>query len=428
VRRIAEAVSMNPLHIPSSLLRRLPAALLLAFLLTPAAGQTVPPGYEIVDITSNNDRHEQFPRINNNGQVVFGSRVIPGNTQAEIWLYDGRTGELTQITDDDVYDLLPDIADDGTIVWMRAIGPDPGTGPTAEIMMRTPDGVVTRITDNAGWDWQPTVNNRRQIVWSGEGPPACGGWVSDIYLYDAGRIVPITTNGAPESVENQAPEINDFGEIVWTEYDWCNPPPPYNFTSRVMLYSGGATRPLSATLTPQAADINNGPHVVWSDLNVVTGNWESYLWESGAPVMLTDDGLNLAINDLGDIVFHRWDDVRSVWDLWFWRDGEFTQFTQDAMDQINPAINNRGEVVWSLGPTHIELDVRLLRRFNPGDLNCDGVIDAFDIEPFVVALMDPVRYRQLYPTCDPALADINEDGAVDAFDIEPLVALLGGHP
>jgi hypothetical protein len=144
--------------------------------------------------------------------------------------------------------------------------------------------------------------------------------------------------------------------------------------------------------------------------------------------MLTDDGLNLAINDLGDIVFHRWDDVRSVWDLWFWRDGEFTQFTQDAMDQINPAINNRGEVVWSLGPTHIELDVRLLRRFNPGDLNCDGVIDAFDIEPFVVALMDPVRYRQLYPTCDPALADINEDGAVDAFDIEPLVALLGGHP
>jgi hypothetical protein len=59
-----------------------------------------------------------------------------------------------------------------------------------------------------------------------------------------------------------------------------------------------------------------------------------------------------------------------------------------------------------------------------GDLNCDGGIDAFDIEPFTLALIDPNAYRAAFPKCDLRAADINEDGLVDAFDIEPFVDLL----
>jgi predicted outer membrane repeat protein len=59
-----------------------------------------------------------------------------------------------------------------------------------------------------------------------------------------------------------------------------------------------------------------------------------------------------------------------------------------------------------------------------GDLNCDGATDAFDIEPFVLALTDPVGYGTAYPNCDGNVADINGDGAVDAFDIEPFIQLL----
>jgi hypothetical protein len=62
----------------------------------------------------------------------------------------------------------------------------------------------------------------------------------------------------------------------------------------------------------------------------------------------------------------------------------------------------------------------------PGDVNCDGSIDAFDIDPFVLALTDPVAYGLAYPLCDLAVADVNFDGAVDAFDIDPFVALLTG--
>jgi hypothetical protein len=61
-----------------------------------------------------------------------------------------------------------------------------------------------------------------------------------------------------------------------------------------------------------------------------------------------------------------------------------------------------------------------------GDLNCDCSLDAFDIEPFITALVEPQNYPNQYPGCDLMLADINGDGAVDSFDIEPFINLLVG--
>ncbi len=74
-----------------------------------------------------------------------------------------------------------------------------------------------------------------------------------------------------------------------------------------------------------------------------------------------------------------------------------------------------------------------LQNINPngsvgalGDLNCDTLVNAFDIDPFVLALTDPAGYAAAYPDCDIRLADLNDDGAVNAFDIDPFVALLTG--
>ena len=61
-----------------------------------------------------------------------------------------------------------------------------------------------------------------------------------------------------------------------------------------------------------------------------------------------------------------------------------------------------------------------------GDLNCDGEVDFFDIEPFVMAITDPAGYAAAYPNCSILLADINQDGAVNFFDIEAFVELLVG--
>lgn len=62
----------------------------------------------------------------------------------------------------------------------------------------------------------------------------------------------------------------------------------------------------------------------------------------------------------------------------------------------------------------------------PGDLNCDGVLDFFDIDPFVMAVLDPVAYAALHPDCDITQADVNNDGGVDFFDVDPFVELLTG--
>jgi hypothetical protein len=61
-----------------------------------------------------------------------------------------------------------------------------------------------------------------------------------------------------------------------------------------------------------------------------------------------------------------------------------------------------------------------------GDVNCDGVVNNFDISPFVLALADPAAYEATYPNCDILLADINGDGQVNNFDITPFVTLLTG--
>jgi hypothetical protein len=66
----------------------------------------------------------------------------------------------------------------------------------------------------------------------------------------------------------------------------------------------------------------------------------------------------------------------------------------------------------------------VVRPAELGDLNCDCSLNAFDIEPFLVALIDPAGYAVAYPDCDIRLADVNGSGSIDSFDIEPFIDLL----
>jgi hypothetical protein len=55
----------------------------------------------------------------------------------------------------------------------------------------------------------------------------------------------------------------------------------------------------------------------------------------------------------------------------------------------------------------------------PCDANCDGVVDALDIEPFINILTNGGG-------CSPCAADADGNGVVDAFDIEPFINCLTG--
>ena len=60
----------------------------------------------------------------------------------------------------------------------------------------------------------------------------------------------------------------------------------------------------------------------------------------------------------------------------------------------------------------------------PGDMNCDGVVNFDDINPFVLALTDQAGYLAAFPDCYYLNGDCNDDGLVNFDDISPFVALL----
>jgi len=65
--------------------------------------------------------------------------------------------------------------------------------------------------------------------------------------------------------------------------------------------------------------------------------------------------------------------------------------------------------------------------FVPGDANCDGAVNALDIDPFILALTQPALYDTMLPECDLICNnDINGDGDVNPLDIDPFIVLLTG--
>jgi hypothetical protein len=59
-----------------------------------------------------------------------------------------------------------------------------------------------------------------------------------------------------------------------------------------------------------------------------------------------------------------------------------------------------------------------------GDMNCDGAVNFFDIDGFLLAVFDIAAYSAMNPQCDPSNADAGADGAVDFFDIDPFLTCL----
>lgn len=115
-------------------------------------------------------------------------------------------------------------------------------------------------------------------------------------------------------------------------------------------------------------------------------------------------------------------------------------WTQQEIDLSSIADGQSGvEIRWVMGPTDSSWtysgwnidDIELLALAPagdlPGDVNCDNVVDVYDINVFVMTIVDPAGYAAAYPGCDIMLADLTGDGIVDVFDIEPFVDLVLGQ-
>ena len=153
--------------------------------------------------------------------------------------------------------------------------------------------------------------------------------------------------------------------------------------------------------------------------------------------------------DVGSIFTIKWTIVtrrnQDDWDLWYsttGRSGPWISIVQNlpAGDPSVGSVHTYDWVIPNAVSDRVRVRVRMCRygtdyydlsdgNFRiqesvPGDLNCDGAVDALDIEPFIMALFDPESYPDVYPDCYIDRADINGDGRIDALDIEPFIDLL----
>ena len=108
---------------------------------------------------------------------------------------------------------------------------------------------------------------------------------------------------------------------------------------------------------------------------------------------------------------------------------QFTVMTFGSRTGEFASISGPGQYDVTYNATNVTLTV--LSTGRPGDLNCDGAVNNFDVDPFILALISsqngvPEAYYDVYPDCDIMLADVNTDGSITLFDVDPFVALLTG--
>ena len=118
------------------------------------------------------------------------------------------------------------------------------------------------------------------------------------------------------------------------------------------------------------------------------------------------------------IAYDRWAEIRIVFDL----DNDVqTTFYDGTMLSTGTMTREAGDPLeianidlFTLGARCFYDDITVeAGPCDPCDMNCDGVVDAFDIEPFIELLFGGAT------PCSPCAGDTNGDGTVNAEDIEP---------
>jgi hypothetical protein len=184
--------------------------------------------------------------------------------------------------------------------------------------------------------------------------------------------------------------------------------------------------------SPTAYDVDGGPSHLTSPVFNLAGQdakvsyWRWYYMgvnlDDALVVAVTNDGLNWTPTE----------EVRrsaSEWEHAAWQVSDFVVPTATVQVRFTVNDTDPGSLIEALVDDFLLEVVTCTPPLLTGDLNCDGVVDFGDINPFVLCVSDFAAWQALYPDCNPLNADINSDGTYGqgSFgDINPFVALLTG--
>ncbi|MGE0479900.1 MAG: hypothetical protein AB7Q17_05445 [Phycisphaerae bacterium] len=247
--------------------------------------------------------------------------------------------------------------------------------------------------------------------------------------------------------------VNDPGDVVGSSLVRL---PFVDWVVRAVLWSDGVAYELGCLpgdLSSSARAINNNGDIVGvSAIGWLPADGSlAILWRGGeiirigplvpdAPTGYRFESFCTDINDHGEVIGSG--EISFYSGVGFlWRDGVLVHLpalvAPDNPWKPSPvAINNAGQIACTLFHSTIPNTQRAgvltppeCRGFPRGDANCDGVINNFDVDAFVMALADVDAYAANLAACNWLCnLDINRDGYVNNFDIDPFVELLVSQP
>jgi len=212
---------------------------------------------------------------------------------------------------------------------------------------------ITQLTDNDYNDQTPQINDNGYVVWTGNS--------GRIFLYDGANTIQIADNG-------YTPQINNNGHVAWNGSDGTD--------WQIYLYDGDSIIQITDnSFTDESPQINDNGYIAWSGgtdsydssaFNPCTRDgYEIFLYDGNSITQITNNAVDdhsVQINNNGQIVWKRYhglgrnsktDPCGTVYgkaeidyEIFYYDGTNITQITDNSCDESNIQLNENGDVVW----------------------------------------------------------------------------------
>ena len=213
-------------------------------------------------------------------------------------------------------------------------------------------------------------------------------------------------------------EVDNSGTITQPEDD--------HTASGTLCFVTDATAGTSAG----SYDLDGGPSVLTSpvlDLAGTTAYVSYWRWYHISTQWNDEMVVEVSNNNGADWVTVETITDRETWTYVQWNVADYVTPTSQVRVRFTVDDSPNDSLVEALIDDFVVEAVTCSQPYPLGDMNCDGIVNNFDIDPFVLAITGAppyTEYYDLYPGCNHMLGDCNEDGTLNNFDIDPFVDLL----